>query len=191
MENVKTLVEAGGGTKDSILQLTVYLTKIDDYDGMNKVFKTYFPNGGLARTTVAVAALPGQSLVEINCTVVSTGFGSTGNVYEELGVTTIINGEGTMTVLGGSLMRPEVEALMSSAGRHLVPIIELEVAAGQRIAQMTNLPKGYSAIITSGAAAAMQSGGVGEARPRARRARFHRCRSRYASRFASLGLRQL
>lgn len=68
MENVKTLVEAGGGTMDSILQLTVYLTKIDDYDGMNKIFKTYFPNGGPARTTVAVAALPGQSLVEINCT---------------------------------------------------------------------------------------------------------------------------
>lgn len=67
MDNVKTLVEAGGGTMDSILQLTVFLTKIDDYDGMNKVFKTYFPNGGPARTTVAVAALPGNSLVEINC----------------------------------------------------------------------------------------------------------------------------
>ena len=72
MENVKTLVEAGGGTMDSILQVTVYLTKIDDYDGMNKVFKTYFPNGGPARTTVAVAALPGNSLVEINCTAAVT-----------------------------------------------------------------------------------------------------------------------
>ena len=68
MENVKTLVEAGGGTMDSILQLTVFLTKLDDYEGLNKVFKTYFPNGGPARTCVAVAALPGQSLVEINCT---------------------------------------------------------------------------------------------------------------------------
>ena len=68
MENVKNLVEAGGGAMDSILQLTVYLAKIDDYDGMNKVFKDYFPNGGPARTTVAVAALPGNSLVEINCT---------------------------------------------------------------------------------------------------------------------------
>jgi 2-iminobutanoate/2-iminopropanoate deaminase len=67
MENVKKLVEAGGGTLDSILMLTVYLTSIDNYDGMNKVFKTYFPHGGPARTTVAVAALPGQSLVEINC----------------------------------------------------------------------------------------------------------------------------
>jgi 2-iminobutanoate/2-iminopropanoate deaminase len=67
MDSVKTLVEAGGGTMDSILQLTVFLAKIDDYDGMNKVFKTYFPHGGPARTTVAVAALPGNSLVEINC----------------------------------------------------------------------------------------------------------------------------
>jgi len=68
MESVKTLIETGGGTMDSILQLTVFLAKIDDYDGMNKVFKTYFPHGGPARTTVAVAALPGNSLVEINCT---------------------------------------------------------------------------------------------------------------------------
>src|SRR6266571_4883913 len=67
MENVKKLVEAGGGSMDSILQLTVYLANLDYYDGMNKVFKTYFPHGGPARTTVAVAALPGNSLVEINC----------------------------------------------------------------------------------------------------------------------------
>jgi len=67
LNNVKKLVEAGGATMDSIVQLTVFLAKIDDYDGMNRVFKTYFPHGGPARTTVAVAALPGNSLVEINC----------------------------------------------------------------------------------------------------------------------------
>ncbi len=68
MEQVKHVVETGGGTMDSILQLTVFLTDIANFEGMNKVFKTYFPNGGPARTTVAVAALPGNSLVEINCT---------------------------------------------------------------------------------------------------------------------------
>ena len=51
-----------------------------------------------------------------------TGFGATGNVYEELGVTTVINGQGTMTVLGGSLMRPEVDAVMALAGQHFVSI---------------------------------------------------------------------
>jgi uncharacterized pyridoxal phosphate-dependent enzyme len=90
-----------------------------------------------------------------------TGFGSTGNVYDELGITTVINGQGTMTVLGGSLMRPEVEAVMALAGKHFVSVPELEVAAGKRIAEMLKLPAGYSAIVTSGAAAAMQSGLAG------------------------------
>jgi len=90
-----------------------------------------------------------------------TGFGSTGNVYEELGLTTVINGQGTMTYLGGSLMRPEVEEVMALAGKHFVSIADLEVAVGNRIAEMLKLPAGYSAIVTSGAAAAMQSGLAG------------------------------
>src|SRR5262249_13901089 len=90
-----------------------------------------------------------------------TGFGSTGNVYEELGVTTVINGQGTMTVLGGSLARPEVEAVMALAGQHFCSIPDLEVAAGKRVAEMLKLPEGYAALITSGAAAAMQSGLAG------------------------------
>jgi enamine deaminase RidA (YjgF/YER057c/UK114 family) len=67
MDKVKKHVEIGGGSVDSILQLNVYLVKIEHWDGMHKVFSTYFPHGGPARTTVAVAALPGDSLVEINC----------------------------------------------------------------------------------------------------------------------------
>ena len=89
------------------------------------------------------------------------GFGQTGNVYDELGVTTVINGQGTMTMLGGSLMRPEVESVMALAGRHFVNIPELEVAAGKRIAEMLKLPPDYSALVTSGAAAAMLSGLAG------------------------------
>ena len=96
-----------------------------------------------------------------NKTATVTGFGQSGNPYEELAVTTVINCEGTMTVLGGSLPHPELEAVMTMAGRHFVPIAELEVAVGNRIAQMLKLPDGYSAIVTSGAAAAIQSGLAG------------------------------
>ena len=67
MDKIKKHVDIGGGTMDSILQLNVYLVKIEHWDGMHKVFATYFPHGGPSRTTVAVAALPGDSLVEINC----------------------------------------------------------------------------------------------------------------------------
>ncbi len=90
-----------------------------------------------------------------------SGFGETGNPYEELGVSTVINCQGTMTMLGGSILRPELEAVMAMAGRHFVSIPELEVAAGKRIAEMLKLPDGYSALVTSGAAAAMQSGLAG------------------------------
>src|SRR5437868_11289826 len=90
-----------------------------------------------------------------------TGFGATGNVYEELGVTTVINGQGTMTYLGGSLPRPEVAAVMALAAEHFVPIVELEQAAGKRIVELLKLPADYDAIVTCGAAAGMQSGLAG------------------------------
>ena len=90
-----------------------------------------------------------------------SGFGQSGNPYEELGVPTVINCDGTMTVLGGSILRPELEAVMALAGRHFVRIADLEVAAGKRIAELLKLPEGYAAIVTSGAAAAMQSGLAG------------------------------
>jgi uncharacterized pyridoxal phosphate-dependent enzyme len=90
-----------------------------------------------------------------------SGFGHTGNPYEELGLTTVINCQGTMTVLGGSILRPELEPVMAEAGRHFVSIPELEVAAGKRIAEMLKLPAGYTALVTSGAAAAIQSGLAG------------------------------
>jgi len=90
-----------------------------------------------------------------------SGFGQSGNPYVELGVMPVINAEGTMTMLGGSLIRPEVEAVMAQAARHFVSIPELEAAAGKRIAQMLKLPQGYSVLVTSGAAGAIQSGLAG------------------------------
>jgi uncharacterized pyridoxal phosphate-dependent enzyme len=108
-----------------------------------------------ARGIFASGAFPAAGAARVS------GFGASGNVYEELGVTTVINGQGTMTVLGGSLARPEVEAVMALAGQHFCSIPDLEVAAGKRIAEMLKLPDGYTALVTSGAAAAMQSGLAG------------------------------
>src|SRR5215467_10926370 len=90
-----------------------------------------------------------------------TGFGATGNAYEELGLTTVINGQGTMTYLGGSLPRPEVAAVMTQAAEHFVPIADLEVAAGKKICELLKLPADYDAIVTCGAAAGMEVGLAG------------------------------
>src|SRR5579864_5986602 len=115
----------------------------------------------LAATVMAPAKLFSSTAEAAKPAVAVKGFGQTGNPYDELGVTTVINCEGTMTMLGGSVLRPELEAVMTMAGRHFVSIPELEVAAGKRIAEMLKLPDGYTALVTSGAAAAIQSGLAG------------------------------
>ena len=90
-----------------------------------------------------------------------SGFGATGNVYDELGVTTVINGQGTMTVLGSSWRAPKSEAVMALAGQHFCGIPDLEVAAGKRITPKCSNSPMASALVTSSAAAAMQSGLAG------------------------------
>jgi uncharacterized pyridoxal phosphate-dependent enzyme len=118
--------------------------------------------GAAAGLALTSRGLPASSRkAAAGTTAALSGFGQTGNPYAELGVKTVINCEGTLTVLGGSLPHPELEAVMAQAGRHFVSIPELEVAAGIRIAQMLKLPDGYGALVTSGAAGAMQSGLAG------------------------------
>src|SRR6266404_3286943 len=117
--------------------------------------------GATAGTMLSSKKLFGKAVVAGKEAAKVSGFGESGNVYDELGVTTVINGQGTMTVLGGSLARPEVEAVMALAGHHFCSIPDLEVAAGNRIAEMLKLPDGYTALVTSGAAAATQSGLAG------------------------------
>ena len=118
---------------------------------------------GTAVATVSSVFAPRRLFAKTNSSPAAavTGLGQSGNPYDELGVTTVINCQGTMTMLGGSVLRPELEAVMAMAGRHFVNIPDLEVAAGKRIAEMLKLPEGYAALVTSGAAAAIQSGLAG------------------------------
>src|SRR5215831_20123462 len=113
---------------------------------------------GTAAAMMASIATPNKlfSKTRVAAATAVSGFGQSGNPYEELGITTVINCQGTMTMLGGSVLRPELEAVMAMAGKHFVSIPDLEVAAGKRITEMLKLPDGYGALVTSGAAAAMQ-----------------------------------
>ena len=68
LENVKAVVEAGGGTMASVLKCTVFLTDVKDFGGMNSVYSTFFPKEPPARSTVVVAALVSAAAkVEIEC----------------------------------------------------------------------------------------------------------------------------
>ena len=86
---------------------------------------------------------------------IKSGLGSTGDIYAELGVTPLININGTVTVIGGSVMNPEVMELIRRGNEHFVLIDELEIAAGRFIAKLCKSPAGYTGLVTGGAAAAM------------------------------------
>src|SRR5919202_41027 len=73
-------------------------------------------------------------------------------VYEALGVKPVINATGTVTVLGGSLMPPEVVAAWAEASRHFVNLLELKDRIGERIARLVGVE---AALVTTGAAGAL------------------------------------
>jgi L-seryl-tRNA(Ser) seleniumtransferase len=88
------------------------------------------------------------------CAKAASLVGKDGNIYQRLGVNTVINCRGTWTYLSGSLEWPEVRAAQLEAARHFVNLIELQRAAGRKLAELTGAPSG---MITSGAAGAMAS----------------------------------
>ncbi len=104
----------------------------------------------------AAPSVDGNPIVPI-----TSGLGSTGDVYAELGVTPLVNINGTITVIGGSVMKPEVMELIRRGNEHFVLIDELEIAAGKFIAKICKSPAGYTGLVTGGAAAAMVAGYAG------------------------------
>ena len=83
---------------------------------------------------------------------VSVGPGRPGDIYRRLGVEPIVNGRSTFTILGGSLMPPEViEAMRQAAGAY-VDLVELQEAVGRRLAELT---RNESAFVSGGAAAGL------------------------------------
>jgi L-seryl-tRNA(Ser) seleniumtransferase len=76
-------------------------------------------------------------------------------VYEKLGVKRIVNGWGTITRVGGTLMPPEVVAAMAEAARSFVDIDELYVKAGEVVAKHTHAEAG---LVTTGCAASLMLG---------------------------------
>ena len=76
-------------------------------------------------------------------------FDSGAEIYRNLGVTPVIVASGTTTMYGGSKLRPEVVDIMEKASRTMVNLDDLNVAAGQVIAEITGAEAG---LVTSGAA---------------------------------------
>lgn len=70
LENLKAVLAAAGLTPAHVVRTTVYLQNLADFAAMNTLYAKYFaPEGVVApsRSTVQVAALPKNALIEIDC----------------------------------------------------------------------------------------------------------------------------
>lgn len=65
LENVKGIVEAAGSKMTHVVKTTVFLKDMNDFGAMNEVYARYFSSAPPARSTVQVARLPKDALVEI------------------------------------------------------------------------------------------------------------------------------
>ncbi|NND06613.1 MAG: RidA family protein [Saprospiraceae bacterium] len=68
LKELQKELEKNGSSMDKVLKVNVYLHDLNDYHGMNAVFRGRFGPNPPVRTTVATyGGVPGDSLVEIDC----------------------------------------------------------------------------------------------------------------------------
>jgi uncharacterized pyridoxal phosphate-dependent enzyme len=80
------------------------------------------------------------------------------SIYDRLGVKTLINARGTVTIVGASRTLPQVKQAMEAAALDYVQIDELMEGVGRRLAELTGAEWG---IVTSGASAALTVAAAG------------------------------
>lgn len=73
-------------------------------------------------------------------------------IYDELGIARVVNGNATLTRLGGSMLAPGVAEAMAEAGTAFVDLVALQSAVGREIARLTRNEACY---ISCGAAAGL------------------------------------
>ena len=65
LENLKGILEASGGNLHHVVKTTVFLKDMNDFAAMNEAYGRFFSAAPPARSTVQVARLPKDALVEI------------------------------------------------------------------------------------------------------------------------------
>ena len=67
MKNLFYVLEEAGAHFNDVIKTTIFLTDMDDFAKVNEVYAHYFGHHKPARSTVAVATLPKNVLIEIEC----------------------------------------------------------------------------------------------------------------------------
>ena len=65
-ENVRVILEEAGSSLDHVLKVTVFMSDMDNFAAMNAIYSEYFRTDPPVRTTVEVARLPFDIMVEVD-----------------------------------------------------------------------------------------------------------------------------
>jgi 2-iminobutanoate/2-iminopropanoate deaminase len=65
LANIRAILEEAGSGLGAIVKTTVFLTNLDDFQGMNEVYRRHLGGESPARSTVEVSRLPSGALIEI------------------------------------------------------------------------------------------------------------------------------
>ncbi len=65
LNNAKRVLESVGSSLDKVVKATVFLRDMADFNSMNEVYRTFFPDNPPARSCVAVKEVPGNFPLEI------------------------------------------------------------------------------------------------------------------------------
>jgi 2-iminobutanoate/2-iminopropanoate deaminase len=66
LKNLAAILQASGSSLEKVLRCTVFLKNMGDFTAMNEVYGRYFTQAPPARSTVEVARLPKDVLIEID-----------------------------------------------------------------------------------------------------------------------------
>ena len=66
MRNLAEILGAAGASFNDVVKTTIFLTDLDDFAAMNKVYASYVGTPAPARATIQVARLPMGAKVEID-----------------------------------------------------------------------------------------------------------------------------
>lgn len=69
-KNIRAVLKAAGTKINNVVKCTVFMTDLNDFNKMNKLYEEEFEGHKPARSTVQVARLPKDVLIEIECVAV-------------------------------------------------------------------------------------------------------------------------
>ena len=67
IKNMQAVLQAGNSSLDKIVKTTIFLSDMNNFAQVNRIYGEYFNESKPARSTIEVSRLPKNALIEIEC----------------------------------------------------------------------------------------------------------------------------